>query len=53
MHTLLSKDMTEMEDMSVTTKSSVAMYIIGPLTYPLLLAVSDMLSTNSKAVQLP
>ncbi|KAG5009928.1 hypothetical protein JHK87_018443 [Glycine soja] len=40
-------------DMSVTTKSSVAMYIIGPLTYPLLLAVSDMLSTNSKAVQLP
>ncbi|KAK7395161.1 hypothetical protein VNO78_15706 [Psophocarpus tetragonolobus] len=37
-----SKDMTPIDDIGVTTKSSVGMYIVGPSAYPLVLPVSDM-----------
>lgn len=37
--------------MGVTTKSFVAIYIIGPFTYPFF--VSDMGTTNSKVVHVP
>jgi len=45
-----SKDITEVVDIGVTTKSSVAMYIVGPFTYPLLFPLVNMVSTKSTAV---